>query len=198
MVGTLPVILAIAAVMLTGERLHLGGWLALIASTLGAALIASSSKKTSGMEHANIHGDLLVVLSMFAGVGWILISKRLMKQHSALIVTASVFWLGTLLLAAIVITTNGIPSFHYSSRVWVAVAEQGLLATSCTTILWNWALKRVPASHAGIFVNLEPLVGAILGVSLLHESLGAMALLGGVLIIGGAIYFSYKPQTASS
>jgi len=43
-------------------------------------------------------------------------------------------------------------------------------------------------------VNLEPLVGAILGVSLLHESLGIMAVVGGALIIGGAVYFSYKPE----
>jgi drug/metabolite transporter (DMT)-like permease len=44
---------------------------------------------------------------------------------------------------------------------------QGLLDTASTTLLWNWGLKRVPASQAGIFVNLEPLVGAILGVSLI-------------------------------
>jgi hypothetical protein len=46
----------------------------------------------------------------------------------------------------------------------------------------------------GNFVNLEPLVGAILGVSLLHEDLGIMALAGGALILGGAMYFSYKPE----
>jgi drug/metabolite transporter (DMT)-like permease len=197
MVGTLPVLLAIAAVMFTGEQLHFGGWLALAASTSGAALIAFSSKKASGTAHASVRGDLLVVLSMFAGIGWILISKRLMQRHSPLMVTAFVFWLGTVLLAAVVITTNGVPSLHYSTHIWVAVAEQGFFATACTTMLWNWALKRVPASQAGIFVNLEPLVGAILGVSLLHEDLGIVALAGGALIIGGAVYFSYKPEGSS-
>jgi len=44
---------------------------------------------------------------------------------------------------------------------------------------------------------LEPLVGAILGVSVLHEVLGMMAVAGGVLIIGGAVYFSYKPESSS-
>ena len=137
---------------------------------------------------------MLVVLSRFAAIGWILISKRLMGRHSAMIVTASVYWIGTLILAAVVVTTFGVPTLHYSNRTWVAVAEQGLLATASTTLLWNWGLKRVPASQAGIFVNLEPLVGAILGVSLLHESLGLMAVAGGALIIGGAVYFSYKPE----
>jgi drug/metabolite transporter (DMT)-like permease len=194
MVGTLPMLLAIAAVVFSGERLHLGGWLALVASTVGAALIALSSKIGSSVVQATIRGDLLIVLSMLASVAWILMSKRLMRRHSPLMVTAFVFWIGTFLLAVVVVTTSGIPSVHYSTRVWVAVAEQVLLATASTTVLWNWGLKQVPASQAGIFVNLEPLVGAILGVSLLHEVLGITALAGGALIIGGAVYLSYKRE----
>lgn len=192
MVGTLPMLLAIAAVVFAGERLHLGGWLALAGSTFGAALIALSSQKASGAAAASARGDLLVVLSMFAAIGWILISKRLMRRHSPTMVTAVVFWIGTLLLAASVVTASGIPSLHYSTRAWIAVAEQGLFATASTTVLWNWGLKRVPASQAGVFVNLEPVVGALLGVTLLHEQLGIMALAGGALIVGGALYFSYK------
>ena len=176
MVGTLPMLLAVAA------------------STFGAALIALSSKGASGTAHASIFGDSLVVLSMFAAIAWILISKRLMQTHSPMMVTAFIYWIGMLLLAAVVVTTFGVPSLHYSTRAWIAVAEQGLLATTSTTLLWNWGLKRVPASQAGIFVNLEPLVGAMLGVWVLHEVLGSMALAGGALIIGAAVYFSYKRQ----
>jgi len=194
MVGTLPIFLAIAAVLFSGEGLHFGGWLALVASTVGAGLIALSSKGASGSTHASVRGDLLVVLSMFAAIAWILISKRLMRQHSPTMVTTSVYWIGTLILAAVVMPAWGVPTLHYSFRAWFAVAEQGLLVTASTTLLWNWGLKQVPASQAGIFVNLEPLVGAILGVALLHEALGMMALAGGLLIIGGAVYFSYKPE----
>ena len=197
MVATLPMLLAIAAVLFSGERLHVGGWLALVASTIGAGLIALSSRSAPGMSQVSVRGDMLVVLSMFAAIAWILISKRLMRRHSAVMVTASVYWIGTVLLAAVVVTTFGVPTLRYSNRTWIAVAEQGLLATASTTLLWNWGLKRVPASQAGIFVNLEPLVGAILGVSLLHESLGLMAVAGGALIVGGAVYFSHKPSTSS-
>ncbi len=198
MVGTLPMLLAIAAVLFAGERLHLGGWLALAASTVGAALIALSSKTGSSVGHATISGDLLVVLSMFAAIAWILISKRLMRRHSPLTVSAFVYWIGTLLLAVVVVTTSGVPTLHYSTRAWIALAEQGFFATAGATVLWNWGLKRAPASQAGIFVNLEPLVGAILGVTLLHEELGSMAVAGGAMIIGGAIYFSYEPERSTN
>ena len=169
----------------------------LVSDGVGAALIALSSRGTSGTAHASVRGDLLVVLSMFASVAWILISKRLMRDHSPLMVTAFVFWIGGAMLIPIVFATDGVPSFHYSAGAWIALAWQGLLATATTTVLWNWALKRVAASEAGIFVNLEPLIGAILGVSFLHEVLGRMALAGGALIIAGALYFSYKPESTT-
>jgi drug/metabolite transporter (DMT)-like permease len=120
MVGTLPMLLAIAAALFSGERLHFGGWLALGASTIGAVLIALSSKRTSGTAHASIRGDLLVVLSMFAAIAWILISKRLMRQHSAIMVTAFVYWIGTVILAAVVIA-------HRASLLCITPAACGSL-----------------------------------------------------------------------
>lgn len=115
---------------------------------------------------------------MFAAIAWILISKR--PDADALSNDSDGFRVldRHALPGGVVVTTFRVPSLHYSTRAWIAVAEQGLLATASTTLLWNWGLKRVPASQAGIFVNFEPLVGAILGVSILHEVLGRIALAG--------------------
>ena len=57
---------------------------------------------------------------MFATIAWILISKRLMGRHSPLTVTAFVYWIGTLLLAVVVVTTSGVPTLDYSTRAWIA------------------------------------------------------------------------------
>ena len=45
MVGTPPMLLAIAAMLFSGERLHFAGWLALASATFGAALIALSRER---------------------------------------------------------------------------------------------------------------------------------------------------------
>ena len=68
----------------------------------------------------------------------------------------------------------------------------GFLATTVTTILWNWGLSRVPAGQAGIFLNLEPVVGAMLGVTLLHEMLGMSAIAGGLLIVAATLVVSFS------
>jgi drug/metabolite transporter (DMT)-like permease len=191
MVGNLPVLLAAGAALFAHERVTAGRWLALFASTIGAALIALGASKGEGGAQATVIGDLLVVASLIAAVAWVLLSQRLMKagrDYSPMVTSAYVMTAGTVMLAAWVVATEGLPSVHLSFRTWASVAASGLLATTVTTYLWNWGLARVPASQAGVFVNLEPVVGAILGVILLHDILGPYALVGGLLVVAAAIF----------
>jgi drug/metabolite transporter (DMT)-like permease len=79
------------------------------------------------------------------------------------------------------------PFAHVSSTAWIALAISGILCTATTTLLWNWGIHHVPASRAGVFLNIEPVLGPVLGVKLLGEHLGPYAWLGGALILGAAI-----------
>jgi drug/metabolite transporter (DMT)-like permease len=82
--------------------------------------------------------------------------------------------------------------------VWLALAASGILCTSSTTLLWNWGMKRVPASRAGVFLNLEPAVGSILGVQLLGDRLGHWAWLGGGLIVAAALTLTTRGRTETA
>jgi drug/metabolite transporter (DMT)-like permease len=79
------------------------------------------------------------------------------------------------------------PLTHVSLTAWAALACGGLLCTAITTLLWNWGIHHVPASRAGVFLNIEPALGSLLGVKLLGEHLGPYAWLGGALILVAAI-----------
>lgn len=79
------------------------------------------------------------------------------------------------------------------------MAAQGLLATALTTVLWNYGLARVPASQAGVFVNLEPVVGAVLGLALFGDTLGPVALVGGALVRAATVVVTRtRPGTPAS
>ena len=79
------------------------------------------------------------------------------------------------------------PLTHVSMTAWIALAISGLLCTATTTLLWNWGIHHVPASRAGVFLNIEPVMGSILGVELLGEHLGPFAWIGGALILAAAM-----------
>jgi drug/metabolite transporter (DMT)-like permease len=192
MVGALPVLLAAGSALFAHERVTTARWAALFASMIGAGLIAFGA--SSGEGQASLTGDLLVAASLITAVAWILISQRMMKsgRYSPVAVSAYVITIGTLMLVVWVLVTEGLPPIHLSLLTWACVLASGILATTVTTYLWNWGLSRVPASQAGVFLNLEPVVGALLGVLVLHDVLGSYSILGGVLVIGAAIFVAAK------
>ena len=189
MVGTMPVLLAVAAAIFLGERLDWLGWLALVASTAGVGCIVLGGHPASASgARPTLTGDLLVVLSLVIALGWVLMSKRLMQAHSPLAVSAWTILSGTAMLAAWVLPFDGPPPVrHVSLTAWLALAASGLLCTATTTFLWNWGIHHVPASRAGVFLNIEPALGSYLGVQLLGDRLGPLAWLGGALILAAAI-----------
>ena len=199
MVGAMPVLLAAAAAMFAGERLDWIGWLALCGSTAGAAMVVlGGSHVTTGNETPSLTGDLLVIASLMTALVWILLSKRLMQTHSPPVVTAYTIYSGMGMLVIVIfgaqwfaqllhMKIQPVPFAHVSVKAWVALAISGVLCTATTTLLWNWGINNVPASRAGVFLNIEPALGSILGVEVLGEKLGPYAWLGGALILAAAV-----------
>jgi drug/metabolite transporter (DMT)-like permease len=192
MIGTAPMMLALGGALFAGERLDRRDVAAVVASMAGAALIVLAAPQALGSGGPTLAGDLLVVASMLAATAWALLSQRLMKRYSSAVVSSTVIILGTLMLAAWVIAVDGMPPVDLSRKTWLALTTQGLLATTLATLLWNWGIARVPASRAGVFVNLEPVIGAFLGVTVLGDTLGPLALVGGLLIVAAAVAISRR------
>ena len=190
MVGVLPVLLAAGSALFAHEHVKLRRWIALVASTLGAGLIAFGASTGEAGAQASLAGDLLVAASLIAAVAWILLVQALMKsgRYSPVTASAYVMTIGTVMLAIWVFGTEGPLPIRLAALTWMSVAAMGLLATTVTTYLWNWGLAQVPASQAGVFLNLEPVVGAILGVLVLHDVLGPFGVIGGLLVIGAAVF----------
>ena len=84
------------------------------------------------------------------------------------------------------------PFARVSATAWTALAISGLLCTATTTLLWNWGIHHVPASRAGVFLNIEPALGSWLGVRLLGEHLGPFAWVGGGMILGAAVILTTR------
>jgi drug/metabolite transporter (DMT)-like permease len=196
MVGTMPVILAVGAAWFAHERMDRVGWIALAGSTCGAALIALGGKHHAGAGEASLAGDLLVVVSLMIALFWILLNKKLMERHSPIVVTAYGLGLGTLMLMVWVPVRYGMPPVTgISTKAWLALAASGLLCTASTTLLWNWGMTQVPASQAGVLLNMEPLIGSLLGVLVLGERLGPSAWVGGGLILAAAVTLTMHSKT---
>ncbi len=209
MVGAMPVLLGVAATLFAGERLDGVGWLALCGSTLGAALLTLGIRRGAAPGEPTLLGDLLVLFSLVFALAWILLSKKLMRTRSPSVVSAYtiliggamllVWVMGPWLLSPLTHARVAAPPFaHVSGTAWGALAFSGVMCTATTTLLWNWGVHHVPASRAGVFLNIEPALGSWLGVKLLGEHLGPFAWVGGGLILAAAVTLTTRGNPSES
>jgi drug/metabolite transporter (DMT)-like permease len=195
MVGSMPVLLGAAATLFTGERLDRVGWVALISSTIGVALIVLSRHSSAGGKGPSLVGDLLVLAALLVSLFWILMNKRLMEHHPPAVITVYGVYSGAVMVAVWVLFQDGPPPVHgVPVAAWLASAASGLFCTAGSTLLWNWGIHHVPTSRAAVFLNIEPMLGSFLGVELLGDRLGPSAWIGGVLIVAAAITLTSRPH----
>jgi drug/metabolite transporter (DMT)-like permease len=87
----------------------------------------------------------------------------------------------------------GQPSVAWSAGVLVGVGYLSVVITALGYLLWNWALARLSAPRAAIFLSVQPVLGAGLGIALLGEAVTAFTAVGGALIVAGLIV-TVKPE----
>jgi drug/metabolite transporter (DMT)-like permease len=127
-----------------------------------------------------------LVLSGLAYASYSLIGREVLSRYPALPVTAwSILWgAAAMIPLAAIEWADG----HRPHLTPVAVAGTLYLAVVMTALgyaAWNYALERVAAPRAAIFLNIQPLLGALLGVWWLGEPLTAFMVAGGALIVLG-------------
>lgn len=182
-----PLTLLVLGPLLLGERPsvreRLGGACALV----GAVLVVTDG--IPGVTERLVphwRGDVLLVLSGVAYAAYSLLGRPLLARCPALPVTAhSIVW-GIPALAPLALAEW----LGGQRPAWTAASLAGtvylaVVITALGYLVWNWALERVSAARAGIFINVQPVVGAVLGVAWLGEPLSAFTIAGGLLVVGG-------------
>jgi drug/metabolite transporter (DMT)-like permease len=181
LVGLMPALIA-AAAAIGGERIGVASWIGVAGATLGAALIAG--KPGAGGSPL---GVALCLLSLPAFLAWLYAAKRAPRGASPVDVSCAAIVIAALALVGLVTLLHGPPTLHLSPGAWAGIAGQGLLSTVVATIAWQLGAPRVATAAAGVFINLEPLIGAVIGVALFHDRPTLAAAIGGALILAGSL-----------
>ncbi|MDR3506421.1 MAG: DMT family transporter [Caulobacteraceae bacterium] len=169
LVGAMPALIAIAA-RIMGEPVSRLSWIGVIAASAGAAL-----------------GVALSLTALLLFLAWIIISRRAPKPPTNMAMPAATVIVAAAAILPVSFVLHGAPPLHLSAGAWAAIAAQGVFCTFLATAGWQFAAPRVGNATAGVFVNIEPLIGAVLGVSLFGDRLTLPLVLGGLLIITGSV-----------
>jgi drug/metabolite transporter (DMT)-like permease len=164
-----------------GEHVNRVTWVGVAAATLGATLIAGKPDGAgSPLGVALSLGSLLIFLS------WIVVMRRAPKVASDMAVPAVTVIVATVAILPIALLMHGAPKLDLSPITWTAIVAQGALSTLFATAAWQYGLARVGSASAGVFINIEPMMGAVLGVMLFGDHLTAALVIGGLMIMAGS------------
>jgi O-acetylserine/cysteine efflux transporter len=179
-VGAVPVLVAVIAAALGRGTAALTTWIGSLTALAGVGLVAGG-----GGAGTSLAGDLLVLASVTGSAAFIVVQPSLLRGRDAGAVTAVQLGAGGLAALPFALLTEGLPAAPASATPVIALAALALTGTALAFWLFAWAQSRVPAEVAGVFVNLEPLVGAATGAVVFHDAVGATQLLGGAAILAG-------------
>jgi terminal-alkyne amino-acid exporter len=179
MLSITPVVAAVLAGPLLGERVSRRGWAGMAIALAGAALVALSRRQGGGLG-----GALLVTGAACIYALWIVLQKRGLRTMSPLQLTAWGTWFGALFSLPF---GHGLPAalgHAAGADVW-ALLGLGLVVSTVPFLLWSWVLQRMPASLAApALLTIGP-VGVLLGWAMLGEQPSPLALLGGAIAVAG-------------
>ena len=71
-----------------------------------------------------------------------------------------------------------------SPAVW-GTLYLAVVITALGYLVWSYVLERVEAPRLAVFINVQPVVGALLGVWWLREPLTVFTVVGGLLVLLG-------------
>lgn len=191
LVGAMPALIALTA-RLFGERISRAAWAGVVAATAGAALIAGKPEGAGSPL-----GVALALSALVVFLGWLHLMRRAPPSPAPMAVTAVTIIVALAALAPLTFVMHGPPDLGLSPMAWAAILCQGVLSTFVATAAWQYGASRVGAATAGVFINLEPLAGAFIGVALFGDRLTAALALGGLLIVGGSIAVVLGSRTAT-
>jgi drug/metabolite transporter (DMT)-like permease len=182
--GTLPVMAGIFAFLLGIERMNTRFWLAACLAIAGAALVAVGS---GGSVSGHVWGDLLALAATLTWAWYSVAAAPVLSRYSAVRTSALAFLIGTVPLLAIGSRQLATQDYRFPASVWLLYVFAVLGPLVLANLLWFGGISRVGPSHASVFANLQPFLGAIFSLLILSESITRLQIAGGLAIAGAIV-----------
>ncbi|SFM97245.1 DMT family transporter [Marinobacter pelagius] len=184
-----PVLVAITAAPLLGEKPGLLTILSLIAAIAGTAMLVLSDMDTSGT--LRLAGILMALLAACVYTGFTLTS-RYSSAGTPVFTTAFIcFFTAALILLPVVAATGGFAGLEtLAFRHWLMVTYIGVVPTCIGYVSFFTGMKTTPATLSSIIVTLEPLFVALLAWVFLGEVLGPIGITGALILTAAVIVAS--------
>lgn len=189
--STMPLLVALAGWLIFGTRVRLLGIAGLVAGVVGVVLIMGA-RLQDGVDPFGLMLCVIGVVSLTVATLAVLGASSggnvLMIVGLQMLVGSALLWIPALTIETWDVTWNWqlIVAFVYTTLV------PGLAAT----LVWFLLVGRIGAVKASTFHFLNPFLGVAIAAALLGEQIGALDVVGVIIIAGGILAVQLSKQPA--
>ena len=177
-----PVIITLVSTILFKEGLTKRKLLCFVMSTLGILLITLSGGGMTGK--GTDHIGILFGLGAAVLYASVVLLNKFIKKVGGIQRTFLQFAAAAATLFPYVLLTGGVHLGDLSGSGLCLLLIVGLVHTGVAYCLYFSSLQHVPGQEAAVLSYIDPLVAVILSVSVLHEPMSALQVIGGAMILG--------------
>ena len=194
-----PVLVAILAAPLLGEKPNLLTVIAALAAIAGTGMLVVSDMDTAGS--LRLAGILMALLAAAVYTGFTLTS-RYNSAGTPVFTTAFIcFATAALLLLPVVAFNGGFEGLDtLGLKHWLMIVYIGVVPTCIGYVSFFSGIKTTPATLSSIIVTLEPLFVALLAWVILGEVLGPVGIAGALILTIAVIVasrYGKSPDTSA-
>lgn len=187
-----PIIVLIASAILLREAITFRKTIGILIGMAGAAFLILSGKSIS-FHSEQIKGDLFVFINSVSYGLYLVLVRKLMKTYHPFTILSRMFAIGFLVVLPLGWSDlQEVEWSSFSGKIWLAVGYVLFFTTFLTYLLNATALKTVPATVAGIYIYLQPIIATLISVSFAKDVMSADKLISAILIFTGVYLVSKK------
>jgi drug/metabolite transporter (DMT)-like permease len=197
LIAITPIWSAILAAIFMRERFGVWKIAGLVGGTAGALLVITRGDFSAGvLGLPSTRGDLLILASTVNWAVYSVVGHGTIRELGPRRATSGAILFGTLMLTPVFVIRGGwreIP--RLTTPGWTAVLFLGICCSALGYLFWYHALVTVEVSRVAAFLHLEPIVTFIAALFLLHETVSATTVVGGLLVLVSVMLTQYAGST---
>ena len=193
-VGLQPIVTALLAGVLLGERATARHWAALAAGLVGVALVLwpKLSVLSAGVNAATIAASFLAVVAISAGTVW----QKRTGGTSDMVTGAAIQYGGAVIVSLLLSLTFENQQFDATAELWFALAWLVIVLSIGAIFLLMMLIQRGSMNSVAALFYLVPAVTAVMAWMLFDEQLQPIQLIG-MAIVAAAVWIATAQRRVS-
>jgi drug/metabolite transporter (DMT)-like permease len=184
---TIPVLTAVIAGVVLGERMTALRWLSFVLALVGVLIVSDVDWRSVDMfHHRYFAGNMLIFVSCFGSAFYNSYSKKLLESFSPVEVLVYSFLVTDIVLLVLLLIyepPNWKQLASLDAGFWFTLSVIAVFSLSLSTVLYFWVIERIDVTQASLSIYMLPVLGVGISTIALHEKVTVRLMAGGALVV---------------